>query len=662
MLLINFFKKASDIFSVPTNRFYLRLFFMPTMRISIALILLFSLNCERVFAQGPSNSDLTLISNSKDSLAFVTAETMLANAIKQNDKTKQGLANYLKGQAISSYSKIKALDFFNEASLLLEASTDGVLKDLYYEQSQIYTTFSDFPQALKYAFKSLEYNQSNNLQKKILRDMSHIGYIYDRMYDFKESIRWNRKGLQIAKNINDKQGEAYCYGRIGIAYDELAEQDNFNVKLFDSALYYNKKAVKLSEEINDLGFTRTTYSNIGNTYSKLKNYEKAEEYTLKSLNVPGFQDKKGVSLVNLGKIYLETNRYDEAKIILDSAMKNTIKYGTRKYQLEAYYRFHELDVKKGDYKSALTNYIEYKNIEDSLLNETKTRQIAEYGERFKSADKERQILIQRADLAEKNLTIQEKNLQVFGLLGLASVLALIGFLFYNQQKIKNKQLLKETELKDALVKIETQNRLQEQRLRISRDLHDNIGAQLTFIISSIDNLKYGFKIDDEKLNKKLESISDFTSGTIYELRDTIWAMNKSEITFEDLQSRISNYIDKAHVFEDKINFSFYVDDSVDTSNRFSSVQGMNIYRIIQEAINNALKYANAKNISLNFENLHQTLLIEIADDGQGFDINKIEKGNGLNNMQKRANDIGANIIVDSKVDIGTKVIIKLPVV
>ena len=77
-----------------------------------------------------------------------------------------------------------------------------------------------------------------------------------------------------------------------------------------------------------------------------------------------------------------------------------------------------------------------------------------------------------------------------------------------------------------MAKIETQNKLQEQRLRISRDLHDNIGAQLTFIISSIDNLKFGFTDISEKLGSKLSNISSFTQQTIYELRDTIWAMNK----------------------------------------------------------------------------------------------------------------------------------------
>ena len=148
-----------------------------------------------------------------------------------------------------------------------------------------------------------------------------------------------------------------------------------------------------------------------------------------------------------------------------------------------------------------------------------------------------------------------------GLVILAIVVAILGYLLFNQQKLKNQQLQKESELKEALIKIESQNKLQEQRLSISRDLHDNIGAQLTFIISSIDNLQYGFKITNEKLTNKLSSISEFTKETIYELRDTIWAMNKSEISLEDLQTRISNYIDKANKASDVINFNFNIDES-----------------------------------------------------------------------------------------------------
>ena len=236
---------------------------------------------------------------------------------------------------------------------------------------------------------------------------------------------------------------------------------------------------------------------------------------------------------------------------------------------------------------------------------------------------------------------------------MAIVLSIFGYLLYKQQKLKNNQLQKESELKEALVKIETQNKLQEQRLRISRDLHDNIGAQLTFIISTIENLQLGFKITNKKLVDKLANISEFTKETIYELRDTIWAMNRNEITFEDLQSRISNYIEKVHVSDEKIDFSFQVDKNVNLSKTFTSVEGMNIYRIIQESINNSLKYAEAKSIQVVIKNEGDKLLITIADDGKGFDMEKVEYGNGINNMKKRTEDIKATFNISSEIGNGT---------
>ena len=99
---------------------------------------------------------------------------------------------------------------------------------------------------------------------------------------------------------------------------------------------------------------------------------------------------------------------------------------------------------------------------------------------------------------------------VFGFHGLDKEVA---FEILNQKK--------EFELKTAFEKIESQNKLSEQRQSISRDLHDNIGSQLTLIISSIDNLKNIPKIDQTILSKKLSSISNFTRETITELRDTI---------------------------------------------------------------------------------------------------------------------------------------------
>ena len=78
-----------------------------------------------------------------------------------------------------------------------------------------------------------------------------------------------------------------------------------------------------------------------------------------------------------------------------------------------------------------------------------------------------------------------------------------------------------------------------------------------------------------KLETKLSTISDFTSDTISELRDTIWAMNMDEISFEDLEVRITNFIEKAKLYDANISFQFKIDESLDKSLTMSSFKGMN---------------------------------------------------------------------------------------
>ena len=204
-----------------------------------------------------------------------------------------------------------------------------------------------------------------------------------------------------------------------------------------------------------------------------------------------------------------------------------------------------------------------------------------------------------------------------------------------------------------------QKKLYEQRLKISRDLHDNIGAQLTFIISSIENLPYGFNITNEKLKGKLQHISTFTKGTIYELRDTIWAMNKSKISLEDLQSRISNFVEKANMHSHDVDFTFNVDEAISKDTEFSSIKGMNIYRIIQEATNNAFKYAEANKVLVSILESNAGIVVSIKDDGKGFDLESIERGNGLSNMKKRSDEIGADFKIESKLDSGTDITLSI---
>ena len=190
-------------------------------------------------------------------------------------------------------------------------------------------------------------------------------------------------------------------------------------------------------------------------------------------------------------------------------------------------------------------------------------------------------------------------------------------------------------------------------------MHDNIGAQLTFIISTLDTIKYGFKLQNEKLGEKIQSVSNFTSNTIFELRDTIWAMNKTQITFEDLNARITNFIEKAKESTEKTNFNFEISEGLIDKYNFTSIEGMNMYRIIQESVHNALKYAEAKNITVIIKEKDETITISVEDDGKGFDLKNAPLGNGLNNIRKRAREIKGDIAIKSSPQKGTKIILEV---
>ena len=132
-------------------------------------------------------------------------------------------------------------------------------------------------------------------------------------------------------------------------------------------------------------------------------------------------------------------------------------------------------------------------------------------------------------------------------------------------------------------------------------------------------------------------------------------MNKPEITFENFLSRIMSYIEKAK--SAKTDISFNIENNVKSEIKFSSVKGINIFRVIQEAINNAIKYADASKIDLTLNENGNNITINIKDNGKGFNMNEVELGNGLINMEKRITEIKGMFNLHSEIGKGTSVTI-----
>ncbi len=203
--------------------------------------------------------------------------------------------------------------------------------------------------------------------------------------------------------------------------------------------------------------------------------------------------------------------------------------------------------------------------------------------------------------------------------------------------------------KRQLLELSTQQKIQNERERISRELHDNIGSNLTSIITGLEISKKFFEKGDKKnLSENISSLETHTRNTIDELRQTIWSLHEDVKTIADLNEKIRDFILHQIKFHEKPEVNYYF--SGDDSQSISSVEALNLFRIIQEGVSNALKYADCSNITISAESNSKMLSLKIKDDGKGFDLdNAIASGNnfGLKNMKLRAEQINAGFEIYS---------------
>lgn len=613
-------------------------------------------------------------------------------------------AQEIKEVLIKAYSSKDSSDyFFKIAKSIIKNKEDEA--QFYFCKNARFGDLNQYDSAIYYGQKALKILEKEGDLNSLLTVYSNLNNVYNNQGKYDIAIAYSLKGLKKAEKVKQKGWISFFYTQLSIDYHDyesyekgvyfgkkalkiLEQNKNKEISAIyralnaiainyddwnkpDSALFYHKKVFNYYKGKDTLSIG-STYNNIGNTLLKQKKYNEAKKWLetglkISEVNAKGVENtgntrffyERATLFTNLATIESELNNYAEAEKLFTKAYDFASKSKSAEKLRDLYAQRAKFYTKAQKYKLATTDHEKYIKLRDSVFDVKRAKTFAELEAKYQNEKKEKELLQVKSKIVERETEIKRKNTQFF-ILGLIILgLVIIGYLIYRQQKMKNKQQQQEFELKSAISKIETQSKLQEQRLQISRDLHDNIGSQLTFIISSVDNIKYAFDITNTKLNDKLSGISEFAKSTIVELRDTIWAMNKSEITFEDLQIRIHNFIEKAKEAKEEIQFNFTVDKSLNQC-KFSSIEGMNIYRTIQEAINNSIKYAYPKTISIAIKPNLETVEILIKDDGIGFKMDEVLLGNGISNMKKRITDVSGFFEIESNENQGTKIKISIP--
>ncbi len=214
-----------------------------------------------------------------------------------------------------------------------------------------------------------------------------------------------------------------------------------------------------------------------------------------------------------------------------------------------------------------------------------------------------------------------------------------------------RKLLKQREL------LERQQALNEERNRIAKELHDDMGSSLSSILFLSEDLLLD---EDSGQKHEVQRISSLAESSLENMREIIWAMDTDKNTLQDLSARLRAF---ATDFLTDNKARFELDFPVTSMDLYvlGGERRRNIYLIAKEALHNAVKHAQAKQVRVALKLEEQQIVLEIQEDGRGFDEQALASaGHGLNNMRGRAEAIGGRLQVQSAPGVGTLLCLSVP--
>ena len=199
---------------------------------------------------------------------------------------------------------------------------------------------------------------------------------------------------------------------------------------------------------------------------------------------------------------------------------------------------------------------------------------------------------------------------------------------------------------------------QAMRNEISKDLHDDLGATLgsISILSEVarDKVESG---DQDQTRSLLARISSHSREMVEKMNDIVWAINPKNENLERMIQRLSDFSLETCASKD-IRLKFHADENV-LKRTLSMEAKRNIYLVVKEAMNNAIRHADCHQLTVTFKSFAGSLEIAIADDGAGFDPRSVRNGNGLVNMESRVKEMKGSLSIRSE-NKNTTVALKIP--
>ena len=488
----------------------------------------------------------------------------------------------------------------------------------------------DFPEALKNYFAALKVSEETGNQNGVASCYNNIGGIYMTQENYSEALKNFNISLKIKTTLGDKRGIANTNQNIGEAYSHLGRNTD--------ALEYFLAALQLRQEIGDKDGIAKSYDWMGTAHYNLGHYEDALKNHLSAIKI-GEQigGKYVLSLVmkNAGLDYGALNQHSKAIAYLMKAIQLAAEIKAKSVREESYQALSGIYEHQGDFNNALKYHKLYAFLKDSIYNEARSMQMAEMKTKYETERKDDEISLLNKENAMKDAEMKRqklvKNVFIAGL----GLLGLLSIFVFNNFRVTNKL------------------RLESIRNKIASDLHDDIGSTL----NSISVYSEVAKQKSPTAIHELDQIGDASRKIIDAMSDIVWTINTKNDNFEQIILKLRSLT--YNLFRAKnIEHTFRADESLNAIKLPIEVK-RNFYLIFKEALNNLVKYSNATQASISLTLENSFIVLYIRDNGVGFNTGESSSGNGLLNMKARADEMKANLKIESALGEGTHVELKL---
>lgn len=531
--------------------------------------------------------------------------------------------------------------------------------DLYHNKNASHYMLGEFDKAQQANFKGLRIADSLQMNVQVLKAYNAIGNVYYSMDQLKNAEKYYLLAIKKAKEVDDKAYTAMSKGNMANLYSQMEKYEEAKEMLLECIAINDSLGAKQTLGLN--------YNNMAVIYYGQGQFERTLSYLKKSLAIAEEQnDKSSVAnrSNNIGDTYLQLNDYVLAEKYLKIGLKTA-----EGIENKEFYRFGlstavSLYEKTGQFNKALAFQKKYAALNDSLLNESRIKVVAELEEKYDAEKKEEEI----KNLSGENIQAQKKlklfSNMIYWLCG--SLLAFIMFFYFIRQNHKKNNIIQKKNLEIASDKIALLEQNKEitklsslikgqeyERQRLAKELHDGLGGLLAISHSKLANLNKLKEASNVTIEESMNLVGD-AYNQVRQISHNLMPLDLEKFglitTLKNMISLVSN--------QNEINIDFR---TYQFELALNNELGLNIYRIVQEAITNILKYAKAKNVLIELIQHEQHISLSIEDDGVGFDHNNISSGIGIQNMKNRSEILQGTFSLESKPKEGTSISVQIPI-